>query len=90
MDELRRKNDKQVEKALKLLEDIDERICKLERIMNGEQINGDFIEGVFSKVKKMWEQFTFMSRIYKVIMYFTGVLVIGLIGVFIKLFTGGK
>jgi hypothetical protein len=67
----------------------DSRICMLERTIYGERINGNTIEGIFSKTEKMYEQFIFMFRIYKVLMVFVSATALGIIAILIKLFAGG-
>jgi hypothetical protein len=69
--------------------ELEERVKTLERCMYGEQLNGNRTEGVYGKVDKMYEQFTFMFRIYKVVMYFSAVAIVGIITILVKLFMGG-
>ena len=67
----------------------DERIRTLERTLYGEQISGNKVEGIYSKVEKMYEQFTFLFRIYKVLMVFASATALGVITILIKMFLGG-
>jgi hypothetical protein len=65
-----------------------EKISRLERCMYGEQINGNRIIGTFEKTEKMYEQFVFMFRLYKVLMVFVSATALGIIAILIKLFMG--
>jgi hypothetical protein len=67
----------------------DLRMCMLERTLYGEQINGNRVVGIFEKTEKMWEQFVFMFRLYKVLMVFISATALGIIAILIKLFMGG-
>jgi len=71
------------------IEEVVDKVNRLERCMYGEQINGNRIPGVFEKTDKMYEQFTFMFRMYKVLMVFVSAAALGIIAILLTLFMGG-